>query len=88
MSYTFPHPIQLFVCTKMDLEESRKVSREELEQFAAKFGSTVMETSAKTGAGVQEAFRHLAGRMMKLRLQHAGYNEAKAKSHRTQCAGM
>ena len=42
---------------KIDLKEKREVEYEEGEQFAQKNGLIFMETSAKTGEGVEEIFK-------------------------------
>ena len=42
---------------KIDLKEKREVEFEEGEQFAQKNGLIFMETSAKTGEGVEEIFK-------------------------------
>jgi Ras-related protein Rab-2A len=55
----------ILVGNKIDLEEERVVSREEGEELAEELGITYMETSAKTGENVDEAFRVLALGMIK-----------------------
>ncbi len=50
----------LLVGNKSDLEESRAVSPEEINEFTQKFNLFYMETSAKTGAGVGDCFYILA----------------------------
>jgi len=54
-----------FVCVlnKADLRETWEVQPADLEPFAAQ-GWTVIETSAKTGAGVEELFQTLTDAMM------------------------
>lgn len=42
---------------KIDLDDDRKVSYDEGNEFATKNGLIFMETSAKTGAGVEEIFK-------------------------------
>lgn len=44
---------------KQDLAEQRMLSEEELERTATELGAAYFPTSARTGAGVEEAFRHL-----------------------------
>ena len=46
----------VLIGNKCDLEKERKVSKEEGENLAQKYGIPFYETSAKTGANVQEAF--------------------------------
>ena len=48
--------LMVLIGNKCDLEEERKVSKEEGENLAKKYGISFYETSAKTGANVQEAF--------------------------------
>ena len=46
---------------KMDLESERQVSKEEGEELAAEIGALVfLETSAKTGTGIENAFNQVA----------------------------
>lgn len=51
--------IFILVGQKSDLENERMVSHEEGEQFAKKHGIPFIETSAKTGYNVEEAFHSL-----------------------------
>jgi len=51
-----PDAKMILIGNKCDLEEERKVSKEEGENLAKKYGISFYETSAKTGANVQEAF--------------------------------
>eukprot|EP00179_Madagascaria_erythrocladioides_P013096 CAMPEP_0198370788 /NCGR_PEP_ID=MMETSP1450-20131203/156895_1 /TAXON_ID=753684 ORGANISM="Madagascaria erythrocladiodes, Strain CCMP3234" /NCGR_SAMPLE_ID=MMETSP1450 /ASSEMBLY_ACC=CAM_ASM_001115 /LENGTH=243 /DNA_ID=CAMNT_0044078333 /DNA_START=94 /DNA_END=825 /DNA_ORIENTATION=+ len=46
----------MLIGNKADLEESRQVSREEAERFAAEHKMRFMETSAKTAQNINEAF--------------------------------
>jgi len=55
----------ILVGNKIDLTEQRDVSMEEGENLAEELGITYMETSAKTGENVDEAFRMLALGMIK-----------------------
>ncbi|KAJ3033997.1 hypothetical protein HK097_004651, partial [Rhizophlyctis rosea] len=50
----------VLVANKADLQSRRQVSREEGESFAKKHGLLYLETSAKTGENVDEAFMNLA----------------------------
>lgn len=60
-----PSPIglQVFVVTKMDLEDERKVTRDQIDELARQYGAVVVETSAKSGFGVPEAFHALHERI-------------------------
>ena len=46
----------IIIANKIDLEEEREVSTEEIAQKANELGFEFFETSAKTGQGVDEAF--------------------------------
>lgn len=69
----------LVVGTKLDLAERREVSTQEGQDFANKYGMKFLETSAKTNAGVTEAFMELAttavNKQLKAPLEHS--NNAK-----------
>jgi len=49
---------------KSDLKEKREVTAEELKDFAEKFNSTSMLTSAKTGENVEKAFSMVLEKVM------------------------
>lgn len=51
---------------KLDMADRRQVSREEAEEFAKENGLIHIETSAKTGDGVDEIFRAIANQVPKL----------------------
>lgn len=52
---------KLLVGNKSDLESSREVSREKAEQFCMEYGMEMLETSAKSGENVLQAFEKLIG---------------------------
>ena len=52
-------PTVMVVGNKIDLSESRACSSEEAAKWAAGIGAGYLETSAKTGAGVDDAFKEL-----------------------------
>jgi len=55
----------ILVGNKIDLVDQREVSREEGEELANELGVSYIETSAKTGENIDEAFRMLALEMIK-----------------------
>lgn len=55
-----PNTILFLIGNKADLDASRDVTREEAEQFAKEHNLTFLETSAKTGENVEEAFLETA----------------------------
>jgi len=57
-----PIPFVL-MCNKMDLTDEWELGENALEDFSRK-GWTVLNTSAKTGQGVEEAFSALAGKLL------------------------
>jgi GTPase SAR1 family protein len=50
---------KLLVGNKSDLEASREVSKEKAQQFCQEFGMEMLETSAKSGENVLQAFDKL-----------------------------
>lgn len=57
--------ISIALCgNKADMEKSRAVSAKEVADYAAAIGGTHHLTSAKTGAGVAEAFSELLKRAL------------------------
>jgi len=67
--------ILALVGNKTDLAEKRRVSREEGEEKASKFGILYVETSAKAGLNVKTLFRQLAQQLPGMD-QGAGPKEA------------
>ena len=55
-----PH---ILLVNKSDIEEHREIQRRDLDELAAD-GWEIIETSAKTSAGVEEAFARLTARML------------------------
>ena len=48
---------------KVDLEDERKVNKDSINEFGKKMGLEILETSAKTGQGVDEIFQRLVSRL-------------------------
>ena len=55
----------ILVGNKIDLEDKREVSSTEGEELAKKFGLAYIETSAKTGENIEDAFNMLALQIVK-----------------------
>lgn len=55
-----PNTILFLIGNKADLDASRDVTRDEAEEFAREHGLTFLETSAKNGDNVEEAFLQTA----------------------------
>jgi len=62
---TNPSTVIMLIGNKVDLEGARAVTYEEANTWAMENGLIFMETSAKTGANVEEAFVHTAGLIFK-----------------------
>ena len=55
----------IIVGNKIDMEDMRDISKEDAEKYANANGYKYFETSAKTGQGVDEAFRYLIKQILK-----------------------
>ncbi|KAK7398940.1 hypothetical protein VNO78_10114 [Psophocarpus tetragonolobus] len=60
----------LLVANKADLEDERKVSNEEGEEYAKENGLSFLETSAKTAQNVNELFYEIGKRLAKAKSSH------------------
>jgi len=61
-----PNITLILVGNKIDLTDSRQVSKEEGEALANKLGLSYIETSAKTGENIEDAFKMLALQIIKI----------------------
>ena len=75
-----PGMFLILVGNKCDLEEERVVSTQEGEKLAQELGLTYMETSAKTGENVNDAFKMLAIQMIKRFVEPEELEEIDAKT--------
>eukprot|EP00913_Durusdinium_trenchii_P035782 g33483.t1 len=80
---------RVLVGNKADLEENRKVSKEEGQQLAAQYNMKFFETSAKSGQDVDEAFLSIADDVVKQRYSdvqpNAGMQLKKDKKGKSSC---
>ena len=53
------NPISVIFANKNDLKEKRKVSKEEIDNYAQKYNMKVFEVSAKTGENIKEGFNEI-----------------------------
>jgi small GTP-binding protein len=67
---TVSNPIIWLVGNKIDLKDSRLVSREEAEGKARSLGVSYIEVSAKTGENVEALFRYVLRDLVKARLEY------------------
>jgi Ras-related protein Rab-1A len=61
--YTDNNIDKLVLANKSDLNE-KKVTKKEMEEFEKKTGIKIMEVSAKTGNGVEEAFKSMIEKLI------------------------
>ena len=59
----------LLVANKVDLDKSRVVERHRIESLAQELGLTYVESSAKSGTGVGEAFTGVAAAFVNQRMR-------------------
>ena len=55
----------IIIGNKIDMEDSREIIKENAEKFAGENNYKYFETSAKTGAGVDDAIRELVNQVLK-----------------------
>eukprot|EP01091_Cochliopodium_minus_P012427 TRINITY_DN3757_c0_g1_i2.p1 TRINITY_DN3757_c0_g1~~TRINITY_DN3757_c0_g1_i2.p1 ORF type:complete len:117 (-),score=27.80 TRINITY_DN3757_c0_g1_i2:14-364(-) len=66
--YSNNEPVIIFVGTKCDLVDQRRIVREEIEDFAKQIGIHYMETSSKFPMNVDECFLYLANEVYEMEL--------------------
>ena len=73
--------LPLIICgNKVDMEESREITKEDAEKFASKNNYKYFETSAKTGEGVDEAIRELVNQILN---QNGEVDEQKVEARKS-----
>jgi GTPase SAR1 family protein len=63
--------IKIVVGTKIDLEGERCITRESGLEFSVANGATYLETSAKTGLGIQAAFQLICEKLLQSEMTKA-----------------
>lgn len=66
MHHSFPL-VSILLGNKCDLENERKVSKKEAEDFAQKIGSKYFEISAKNNANIEKAFEELIRKTIRVK---------------------
>jgi Ras-related protein Rab-1A len=72
----------LLIGNKCDLESKRVIDTAVAKDFAKAHGLPYLETSAKMGSGVEEAFMQLAKRIVETRYVHLAWNRVESSSVR------
>jgi small GTP-binding protein len=62
--YTDNDVDKIVLANKCDLENERKVGKEEVENFEKSHGIKIMDVSAKTGVGIESAFKYIVERLI------------------------
>ena len=62
--YTGSDIDKMVLCNKADLSDKRKISKEEILGFEKKTGIKVMEVSAKSGYGIENAFKTIIEKLI------------------------
>ena len=71
--------VKLLVGNKSDRMKEREVTRQQAEEMAARYGVQYVETSAKTGDGVQQLFESLVSRLAGLKPTDPGEGKTLVK---------
>lgn len=64
---------------KVDLDESRKINSEEVENYAKQIGSFYMDVSAKTNLNIDKLFEEVANKLPKTVVHHGETLEDKTE---------
>jgi len=75
----------VLVGNKCDLEDRREVLQKEAQEMGDRIGATYVETSAKTGEGVSEAFAHLVRRFIQLQPSTGSKNKGSKNRRKFPC---
>eukprot|EP01097_Dermamoeba_algensis_P009365 TRINITY_DN6592_c0_g1_i1.p1 TRINITY_DN6592_c0_g1~~TRINITY_DN6592_c0_g1_i1.p1 ORF type:complete len:132 (+),score=35.75 TRINITY_DN6592_c0_g1_i1:104-499(+) len=70
-----PDILVVIAGNKSDLKAERKVSQEEICDFADSISALHFETSAKDSTGVEEMFAEIVGRLVSEKLEKKGQNK-------------
>ena len=76
IKYTGKDVVIVIGANKVDLTE-KKVTQEDIDNFKKKKGLNVFEVSAKTGKGVEDAFKFIVETLIKKKNKEAGTQENK-----------
>lgn len=71
--------VRMLIGNKSDLKAEVKVSPEDIQNFTKRTGIPVVETSAKSGAKIEEAFATITRKLMVLRAERAKNEHAGVK---------
>lgn len=70
----------LLIGNKVDMEDSRVITTEMLEEFANKYDMPYIETSAKAGNNVEEVFNKMANEIISKSMSGKNLNPGKSKT--------
>ena len=75
--------VKIVIGNKSDKSKKRQVTQDDIKRFTKDTGINVVETSAKLGTQIEEAFLHLTKEMMKVKTEkgNAEYSGARLESN-------